>query len=131
MLSSITYFPIFGKPLVLYLGIITISLFIITALIGLMIFRGVRITFKFHPLMAAIALTFATIHGILAISTERIPIIILGIITISLFIITGSIGFMIFRGKHIKFQYHPLMAATSIMFGLIHGTLGISIYLSY
>ena len=68
MLSSIAYSPIFGKPLILYLGIITLSLFIITALMGLMIFRGVRIPFKFHPTMAAIALTFGIIHGTMALS---------------------------------------------------------------
>ena len=68
MLSSIAYFPVFGKPLILYLGITTISLFIITTLLGLMIFRGVKIPFKIHPTMAAIALAFGTIHGTLALS---------------------------------------------------------------
>ena len=68
MLSSIAYFPIFGKPLILYLGITTLSLFIITASIGLMIFRGVKIPFKFHPRVAAIALTLGVIHGTLALS---------------------------------------------------------------
>lgn len=68
MLSSIAYFPVFGKPLILYIGITTLSLFIITALIGLMIFRGIRIPFRVHPQMAAIALTFGIIHGTLALS---------------------------------------------------------------
>jgi uncharacterized membrane protein len=68
MLSSIAYFPIFGKPLILYLGITTLSSFIITASIGLMIFRGVRIPFKFHPTMAGISLTLGIIHGTLALS---------------------------------------------------------------
>ena len=68
MLSSIAYFPIFGKPLILYIGITTLSLFIITASIGLMIFRGVRIPFKLHPTFAIIALAFGIIHGTLALS---------------------------------------------------------------
>lgn len=68
MLSSIAYFPVFGKPLIIYIGITTLSLFIITALIGLMIFRGIRIPFRVHPTMAAIALTFGVIHGTLALS---------------------------------------------------------------
>ena len=68
MLSSIAYFPVFGKPLILYIGITTLSLFIITASLGLMIFRGVKIPFKVHPAMAAIALTFGIIHGTLALS---------------------------------------------------------------
>lgn len=129
MLSEIAYFPIFGYPLVLYLGIITLLLFITTASIGLMIFRGVKIPFKIHPTMAATALTFGVIHGTLALSTGRSFIILLGITTISLFIITGSIGLLIFRGKQIPFKYHPTMAGIGITMGIIHGTLGISVYL--
>lgn len=50
MLSEIAYFPILGKPWVLYMGVTTpLLLFIITASMGLMIFRGVKIPFKFHP----------------------------------------------------------------------------------
>lgn len=129
MLSEIAYFPIFGYPLVLYLGIITLLSFITTASIGLMIFRGVRIPFKFHPTMAGISLTLGIIHGTLGVSTGRSFIILLGITTISLFIITASIGLMIFRGKQIQFKYHPTMASIAITMGIIHGTLGISIYL--
>lgn len=129
MLNEIAYFPIFGYPLVLYLGIITLLSFITTASIGLMIFRGKPIPFKYHPTMAATALTLGIIHGTLAISTGRSFIILLGITTISLFIITASIGLMIFRGRKIPFKYHPTMASIAITLGIIHGILGISIYL--
>jgi hypothetical protein len=129
MLSQIAYFPIYGKPLILYIGITTLILFIITASIGLMVFRGVRIPFKFHPTMAGISLTVGIIHGILGLSTGRPFIILLGITTISLFLITASIGLMIFRGRNIPFKIHPTMASIAITAGITHGTLGILIYL--
>ncbi|MBI5681067.1 MAG: hypothetical protein HZC47_09255 [Methanobacterium sp.] len=68
MLSEIAYYPILGKPLILYLGIITLSSFIATALIGLMIFRGVKIPFKLHPTFAIMSLILGITHGTLAIS---------------------------------------------------------------
>ncbi len=129
MLSEIAYFPILGKPLVLYMGIITLLLFITTASIGLMIFRGVRIPFKFHPTMAGIAIGFGIVHGILGVSTGRSLVILLGITTIFLFIITASIGLMIFKGRSIPFKIHPTMAGVGVLLGLVHGSLGISIYL--
>ena len=129
MLSEIAYFPIFGKPLILYMGVITLISFIITASIGLMIFRGRSIPFKWHPTMAGISIIIGIIHGILGISTGRPFIILLGIITITLFLITASIGLMIFKGRNIPFKIHPTMASIAIMVGIIHGTLGISIYL--
>jgi hypothetical protein len=129
MLSEIAYFPIFGKPLILYMGVITLLSFLITASIGLMIFRGRSIPFKWHPTMASISITIGIIHGILGISTGRPFIILIGITTISLFLITASIGLMIFKGKNIPFKIHPTMASIAIIVGIIHGTLGISIYL--
>jgi len=47
MLSSIAYYPILGKPLILYLGIVTLLSFIITATIGLMIYKGKKIPLKY------------------------------------------------------------------------------------
>lgn len=129
MLSEIAYFPILGKPLVLYMGITTLLLFIITASMGLMIFRGVRIPFKFHPMMAGISITVGIVHGILGVSTGRSFVILLGITTILLFIITASLGLLIFKGKSIPFKIHPTMASLGIITGIIHGSVGISIYL--
>lgn len=68
MLSNLAYFPILGKPLILYLGIITLSSFIITASIGLMIYKGKKIPFKIHPTMALISLILGITHGTLALS---------------------------------------------------------------
>lgn len=68
MLNYITYYPIFGKPLILYLGIVTLTAFIITALIGISIHEGLRnIKFKWHPTMAGISISLAVIHGALGI----------------------------------------------------------------
>ena len=53
----------------MYLGIITLSAFLLTALIGVLIIKGIgRISFKLHLVMATIAITLAIIHGILGIS---------------------------------------------------------------
>jgi hypothetical protein len=79
--------------------------------------------------MAGISLTFGIIHGILGLSTGRPFIILMGITTISLFLLTASIGLMIFKGRNIPFKIHPTMASIAIIFGIIHGTLGILIYL--
>lgn len=68
MFRQITYFPILGKPLIFYLGIITLSSFLFTALIGFLNYHGIRkIPFKWHPRMAAISITLVIIHGTLGI----------------------------------------------------------------
>jgi len=69
MLNNITYFLIFGKPLIMYLGIITLLSFLITAFIGIFIIKGIgKIPFKLHFIMAAISITLAIIHGTLGVS---------------------------------------------------------------
>ncbi|MCX6721336.1 MAG: hypothetical protein NT026_01905 [Candidatus Staskawiczbacteria bacterium] len=68
MLQNITYFLIFGKPLIMYLGIITLLSFLITATLGAMIIRGIgKIPFKWHMIMAIISIVLAVIHGVLGI----------------------------------------------------------------
>lgn len=68
MLNEITYYMIFGKPLIMYLGITTLLSFLTTATIGYLNFRGnTTIPFKYHPMMAAISITLALIHGTLGI----------------------------------------------------------------
>jgi len=68
MLENISYYTIFGRPLILYLGIITICSFALTAAIGYTNLHGKPIAeFKWHPRMAAISLTLAIIHGTLGI----------------------------------------------------------------
>ena len=68
VLNEIAYFQIFGKPLIMYLGITTLLLFLLTAVIGVLILRGkTRIPFKWHKRLAIIAIIFALIHGSLGI----------------------------------------------------------------
>ena len=68
MLEYITYYQIFGKPLIMYLGILTLTSFLFTAFIGYTTLHGKQIVpFKWHPRMAAISITLALIHGTLGI----------------------------------------------------------------
>lgn len=68
MLENITYFLIFGKPLIMYSGILTLLSFLITALIGLLIIKGIgKIPFKLHWVMAITSIILALIHGTLGI----------------------------------------------------------------
>lgn len=66
LLEKITYFPILGKPLIMYLGIITLLSFLFTALIAVMNKKGIsKINFKWHIRMAVTSIILALIHGIL------------------------------------------------------------------
>lgn len=69
MIHTIAYTLFLGKPVIMYLGILTYLFFIATATVGLLNFRGnTVIPFKWHPRLAATALTLATIHAILGLS---------------------------------------------------------------
>jgi len=68
MFQEITYAPVFGKPLIMYLGIITLASFLFTASIAILNFRGIRkIPFVWHPRFAALSICLAIIHGSLGI----------------------------------------------------------------
>jgi hypothetical protein len=68
MFRSIAYLLIFGKPLIMYTGILTLFSFLFTALIGFLNYNGIRkIPFKWHPRMAVISITLAIIHGLMGI----------------------------------------------------------------
>lgn len=68
MLADISYYLIFGKPLIFYLGIITIFLLFCTALIGFSFQKRIwKIQFKWHTRLAVLTLLFALIHGVLAV----------------------------------------------------------------
>ncbi len=68
MFQDITYALIFGKPLIMYLGILTLLAFLLTASIAILNFRGIHtIPFKWHPRCAALAICLAVIHGSLGI----------------------------------------------------------------
>lgn len=68
MIAKIAYFIILGKPLVFYLGIISLLLFIATATIAILNIKGInKIPFVWHPRLAIIAITVALIHALLII----------------------------------------------------------------
>lgn len=66
MLYEVAYFLIFGKPLIMYLGILALLAILFTALIAILNKRKIRkIPFKWHPRAAMFAIAIALIHGIL------------------------------------------------------------------
>ena len=68
MLREITYFMIFGKPLIMYGGIITLLSFAFTLIIAVLNNKGIKtIPYKWHPVFAVISLSLALIHGLLGI----------------------------------------------------------------
>jgi hypothetical protein len=69
-LRNIAIFPVFGTPLIVYLGILTLLSFLLTALIGFMNFKGFvrKIPFRWHPKMAVVSIVLALFHGLLAFS---------------------------------------------------------------
>jgi hypothetical protein len=68
MFQDITYFLIFGKPLIMYLGILTLLAFLVTALIAVLNMKGIRtIPFRWHPRCAVVAIFLALVHGSLGI----------------------------------------------------------------
>jgi hypothetical protein len=68
MFQDITYFLIFGKPLIMYLGILTLLAFLFTASIAVMNLKGIHtIPFKWHPRCAQFAIVLALVHGVLGV----------------------------------------------------------------
>lgn len=68
MLENISYYLIFGKPLILYGGILTLISLLSTATIGMLNHNGkTNISMNYHFWLARITVAFALIHGILGI----------------------------------------------------------------
>lgn len=66
MFQEISFYPIFGKPLIVYLGIVTLCVFLLAAAIAILNRRGNHaIPFAWHPRVAAIAIACALVHGFL------------------------------------------------------------------
>lgn len=65
MLYRIAYYPIFGYPFILYLGVMALILFLIAVSISTLFKGKVKNHFKLHRLIAAVSIVFALIHGIL------------------------------------------------------------------
>lgn len=68
MFQEITYHLIYGIPFIVYLGILTILFFIITALLALFKRKGkIKISIKWHYRLAYISILLGVIHGLLGI----------------------------------------------------------------
>jgi hypothetical protein len=68
MFQSITFYPIFGVPLIMYGGAFTLLLFLTAAYIGNANINGDhRIPAKWHFLIAKTAIVLAILHGLLGI----------------------------------------------------------------
>jgi hypothetical protein len=68
MFSEISYYLIFGKPLIMYLGILTLLSLLTTASIAFLTISGIRrFPMQWHHRGAALTIIFALVHGILGI----------------------------------------------------------------
>lgn len=69
MLGQIAFYSIMGKPVMFYMGIIALILFIITGMIPLLRQRAIlNIPMEWHFRLAKIAIVIALLHGIFALS---------------------------------------------------------------
>jgi len=66
MLRELSYYPIFGIPTIVYIGITTLILFMTTALLAVMIRRRIiKTTLPWHYRFAYLSITIGIIHGTL------------------------------------------------------------------
>lgn len=69
MIHNIALTLFLGYPLVMYGGILTLLLLLLTATVGALNFKGiVTVPFKWHPRLAITTITVALIHGFLGLS---------------------------------------------------------------
>jgi hypothetical protein len=69
MIQAIAYTLIFGKPAIMYGGILTYLLLLSTAIVGYLNFKGIYIIpFKWHPRLALTAIIVASIHALFGLS---------------------------------------------------------------
>ncbi|PKL65893.1 MAG: hypothetical protein CVV32_01485 [Methanomicrobiales archaeon HGW-Methanomicrobiales-3] len=72
MVGQIAYTLIFGKPVIVYLGLLTLALLLLTAAIPLLNRNGIRtIPLAWHPRCAMATICLAIIHGMLGILAYR------------------------------------------------------------
>ena len=122
---SIALYPIFGKPFILYLGVVTIISFLVTAIFGFSYYRGL-LRFKWHPRMVVVSFFFAIIMTIIGPSAGKPSVGVLGIVTLFSFFITAMIGLSIHqRWSKIRFIWHPTMVSISFILAIIHGIFAI------
>ncbi len=125
---SIAFYPILGKPFILYLGAITLISFLITAAFGLSYYRGL-LRFKWHPTMVVVSFILAITMTIIG-STAGSPTVgILGLLTLFSFFITAMLGLSIHkRWLNIRFRWHPTMVVVSFILASIHTVLALLVF---
>jgi len=64
MFNEITFYPILGVPFIMWGGIITFIMFLITGTLGYLTHK-VKNTLSAHMIMAKLSLCFGLIHGVL------------------------------------------------------------------
>ncbi len=70
MFTQIAFFPIFGKPLIMYGGILTLLCLLCTASIPVLRKKWpARFNFNQHIFMARLTIALALLHGFLGIMT--------------------------------------------------------------
>ena len=69
MINAIDSVMIFGLPLAVYFGMITFICLLTTAIMGMLVLKGLyHIPFRWHMRMAAITILFAITHVLLVLS---------------------------------------------------------------
>jgi len=69
MFQEITYYMIFGIPFIVYLGIITILMFMATATLAVLKRKGkIKYSIQLHYRLAYLSIFLGVIHSILGIS---------------------------------------------------------------
>ena len=125
---SIALYPIFGKPFILYVGIIALISFLITAIIGLSFYRGL-LRFKWHPTMAVVSFFFAIIMAVVGLSAGNLFVGFWGNLTLFSFFIAAMLGLSIHKKwLNIRFRWHPTIVVVSFVLATVHSILAISIY---
>jgi hypothetical protein len=73
------------------------------------------------------------IHHIALTTLFGLPLVVYGgLTTLFLILSTAAVGYLNFRGNHfIPFKWHPVLALTTIVVAIIHGFLGLSIFLGF
>ncbi len=121
--------PVFGKPLILYVGILTFISFSITAMLGLSFYRGWldMSKFRWHPTMVVVSFSLAIFMAIIGSAAGNAMVGHVGILTFLLLFIAAILGLSIHHGwlSRGKFLFHPTLIVIALFLSLIHGVLGV------
>ena len=69
-IAQLAYTPIFGKPLIFYFGILTLTLLFSTATAGYLMHKGKNVPIKIHMGLAGATLIVSVLHALLGIASS-------------------------------------------------------------